>query len=56
MMCMSVSVRLVALGVPLVSHMMVAYRCHLFLSILGAKILHESAARMVTVVSLVVSW
>jgi len=50
------SVRLMATGLSMVSPMMMTYRYRLFLSILGAKILHEPAARIVGVVSLVVLW
>jgi hypothetical protein len=43
-------------GMPVIGHMVVAGRWCLCLSILGAKVLHESAARMVSVVSLVLFW
>ena len=52
---MSLSVRLMVPGLPVVDHMMVTCRGHLFFSILVAKIVYEPATWMVTVVSLVVS-
>ena len=50
------NVRLMAWGLSVVSPMMMTYGYHLLLSILGAKILHDPAARVVGVVSLVVLW